>query len=109
MTRLRVTLSSSPLDREVAQLVDQAQRSLIAAIERCESASAATPEARRRVALTRRDLKMALGALGSVRRTQPNYDTDDPDLIELPKRREETRQASVDDVSRVIEAKRGND
>ena len=109
MSRLRATLSSSPLDREIAQLVDQAQRSIQAALRRCESATGTTPEARRRGALTRRDLLKALGALGSVRRTQPNYDTDDPDLIEVPKPPRESRPVSVDEMSRAIEAARGND
>jgi len=52
----------------------------------------ATPEARRRVGATRRDLLQALGALASVRRTQPSYDTTDPDLTETPpKLREKPR------------------
>lgn len=87
MSRLRITLSSSPLDREIAKLVHQAERSLHAALKLCEQAAVTTPEARRRVAATRRDLTSALGALGSVRRTQPAYDTTDSDLSVSPEPR----------------------
>jgi len=110
VSRLRATLSSSPLDREIAQRVDQAQRAIQGALKLCDGAPAATPEGRRRVGATRRDLLQALGALASVRRTQPSYDTSDPDLTEAPpKPRDGPKLTPPDVMAEILRIQNGDD
>lgn len=92
MTRLRATLSSLPIDREIAGHVDTAQRSIRAALRACEGIEV-SPVQRRRVAAVRRDLENILGALTSVRRVGSPYDLNDPDLMDTPRASQPKREA----------------
>lgn len=83
MSRLRVTLSSLPLDREVASRVEAAQREILAALRACRGREE-NPVQRRRVLAVRRDLERILATMSDVRRVGALYDVDDPDLIEAP-------------------------
>lgn len=84
MSRLRATLSTSPLDREVQGQIAVAERALVRALQACRAAAtprkgaAVVPPAH--LARVRRDVEKALGAVMSVRRAVPNYDADDVDL-----------------------------
>jgi len=84
MTRLRATLSTSPVDKAIADKVSDAQRSLQAALRLCDSRRETDPLVRRRMAATRRDIEQALGAMSSVRRVTPLFDQTDPDLTDVP-------------------------
>ena len=83
MSRLRATLSSNPLDREVATRVDAAQREIVAALKACERAEG-SPLAKRRAMAVRRDLTKILGVMSTVRRVSSLYDATDPDLNDSP-------------------------
>lgn len=83
MSRLRATLSSLPIDREIAGHVDTARWSIRAALRVCE-AKEENPVQRRRVMAVRRDLEKILGAMTSVRRVGALYDLSDPDLADTP-------------------------
>lgn len=83
MSRLRATLSTLPIDREVAGHVDAAQRSIRAALRACDG-SESNPVQRRRVMAVRRDLEKILGAMTTVRRVGALYDLNDPDLTGTP-------------------------
>lgn len=83
MSRLRATLSTLPLDREIASHVDTAQRSIREALRACETKEE-NPVQRRRVMAVRRDLEKILGAMTAVRRVGALYDVNDPDLTDTP-------------------------
>jgi hypothetical protein len=83
LSRLRASLSSDPLDREIQSLVADAERKILLALQRCV-ASSRKPDATRNATRTRRDLERCLGALRSVRRSRPSYDMSDPDLQPEP-------------------------
>lgn len=68
MSRLRITLSELPEDREVASKVASAQRLLQDALRVCDYRRESDPVKRRRMMAVRRDLERALGALSNVRR-----------------------------------------
>ncbi len=80
MSRLRATLSASPIDREIQSHVAVAERSLDRAISACRNAQRGDLYRGARVARVRRDLEKALGALQGVHRVVAGYDMDDPDL-----------------------------
>lgn len=82
MSRLRATLSTNPLDQEIAQRVTRAEQEIQGALRAC-SARQDGLLAQRRARAVRRDLERVLGALGSVRRVAAPYDLD-PDLNDLP-------------------------
>jgi hypothetical protein len=84
MTRLRATLSTNPTDKAIAAKVDEAQRSLLAALRLCHDAKGSDLVSGRRVFAVRRDLQRALGALSDVRRIGTPYDTTDSDLTDTP-------------------------
>lgn len=83
MSRLRATLSSLPIDREIAGHVDVAQRAIRAALRACDMKEG-NPVQRRRVLAVRRNLEQILGAMASVRRVGSVYDLNDPDLMNTP-------------------------
>lgn len=80
MSRLRATLSESPVDKAIAAKVAEAQRTLQGALQLFDYRTEPHPGKRRRMLGVRRDLEQALGALSSVRRIGSLYDMDDPDL-----------------------------
>ena len=82
MTRLRASLARSPLDREIATKMNDAERAVLEALRLCLASKGSDPGLRRRVLATSRDLQRILGALNSVRRVEPLYDRNDPDLSE---------------------------
>lgn len=82
MSRLRATLSTSPLDREIAQRVEKARREIINAMDLCNARNESNLVTRRRVAAARRDLSRILGAMDSVRRVGAPFDLEDQDLNE---------------------------
>ena len=80
MSRLRTTLSQSPVDREIQAHVTTAERALAKALQACHTARDSEKYGQAHVARVRRDIERALGALQSVRRVTPMYDAADPDL-----------------------------
>ena len=56
MSRLRATLSENPIDREVARHIDEAQRAIRMALQKCV-AQTDNPFVRRRTMAVRRDLE----------------------------------------------------
>ena len=103
MSRLRVTLSTSPIDREIAQRVESAQRVILEALRMCVDNRDENPVVRRRVLAARRDLERVLGALGSVRRVSALYDVSDTDLSNVPKEPKEPRRKVPEPVVAVPE------
>ena len=93
MSRLRVSLSSSDVDKEIARCVDAAERSLQSALRVCVAAQEREPAKRSRIAAVRRDIHRAIGAMAAIHRVAPRYDTTDPDLTELPPKPREPRVA----------------
>lgn len=82
MSRLRATLSTNPIDQEVARHVDEAQRAIRMALRKCE-ARTDNPVLRRRTMAVRRDLERVLDVMSGVRRVASPYDMD-PDLTGEP-------------------------
>jgi hypothetical protein len=81
MSRLRASLSNSPLDREIQSHVAKAERALMQALLSCQIARKSDLYGQAYVARVRRDLEKALGATQSIRRVTPLYDSSDPDLL----------------------------
>lgn len=81
MSRLRATLSSTPLDREIQTHVAEAERALQQALQRCMLALGDPKINRQHVSRVRRDIEKSLSTLRSVRRINPTYDMSDPDLV----------------------------
>lgn len=102
MSRLRATLSSLPIDREIAGHVDAAQRAIRAALRACE-AKEENPVQRRRVMAVRRDLEKILGAMTSVRRVGSLYDLNDPDLTNTPTPPRPKREAPPSPVAPAVD------
>lgn len=80
MSRLRASLSNSPLDREIQSHVAKAERALMQALLACQTARKNDQYGQAYVARVRRDLERALGATQSIRRVSPGFDFADPDL-----------------------------
>jgi len=80
MSRLRATLSNSPLDRSIQTQVAAAERALRSALQACMNVRNDDTYGRANVARVRRDLQRALGATQSVRRASPSFDMGDKDL-----------------------------
>jgi len=87
LSRLRATLSTNPLDRDIAQRVEKARREIINALDLCNARNESNLVTRRRVAAARRDLGRILGAMDSVRRVRALFDMEDQDLndVALPR------------------------
>lgn len=82
MSRLRTTLSTSPIDRAVQGQVTVAERAVTGALRALAGVKRGDemyPPAH--VSRVRRDLERALGALQGIRRVSPAYDVSDPDLL----------------------------
>lgn len=84
MSRLRASLSTSAIDREIFSRVDSAKRDIFAALRLCDVRHEENPITRRRVMATRRDLEKIIGAMESVRRVRAPYDIGDLDLTGTP-------------------------
>jgi len=80
MSRLRASLSTSPLDREIQAHVAKAELALKQALALCLNTRKSDQYGAAYLARVRRDLERALGATQSVRRVSPGYDVADPDL-----------------------------
>lgn len=80
MSRIRATLSASPIDREIQGQIAVAERAIEIALRACQRARKDDQYGHAHVARVRRDLERALGALRGVRRVVPSYDRFDPDL-----------------------------
>lgn len=100
MTRLRATLALNPLDREIANHVDTAQRSILAAIRLCDVKAkdrdvkdeGGGEVSRTRIHRVREDLKRVMGAMGGVRRVASPYSIEDQAPVPKPIR--ESKAAS---------------
>ena len=82
MSRLRVQLSSSEIDRKVASHMVDAERIFLSALRDCEGyvRSAKNPIEVARTRGVIRDLKGMLRGIAGIRRIRPIYDTEDIDL-----------------------------
>jgi hypothetical protein len=82
MSRLRIRLSNSEIDRKVASYMVDAERILLSALRDCEGymRSAKNPVEVARTRGVIRDLKKMLGMTTGVRRIRPIYDVEDTDL-----------------------------
>lgn len=82
MSRLRASLSNSPLDQVIQSQVATAERAIQVALRALQEVrhkeDPAHPQAH--VARVRRDLERAMGALSNVRRVSPPY-VSDPDFL----------------------------
>ena len=88
MSRLRIQLAKSDIDRRVAVAMGSAERLLVSALRDCEGYARTTvdlSEARRARSVVR-DLRRVLGAITGVRRISPVHNSDDPDLDSTSKR-----------------------
>lgn len=104
MSRLRATLSSAPIDRVVQAHVATAQKALRQALLVCLRQGKEGGYAPAHVARVRRDLMAALGAVESVRRVVPSYDTMDPDFQPMqPYVRPEPAEVPVEEDEDVVE------
>ena len=93
----RMRSSSSPVDREILGLVAQAERSIRRALDVCgqakrESRSPGSHLRYAHVQRTKRDLLQVMGALSSIRRVVPLYETEDdrdldPDMMTAEERK----------------------
>ena len=94
MSRLRVTLSGLPIDREIAAKVDAAKRLLVEAARSCDPRKEMDPMARRRMMAVRRDLDRALAALSGVRRVGvPGAGLEEETPSEKPRRERQPEPA----------------
>lgn len=82
MSRLRIQLSKSEIDRKVASSVTDVERILLSALRDCDRYMRSTknPVEATRARGVIRDLKKVLGAVSGVRRVSPVYDITDEDL-----------------------------
>jgi hypothetical protein len=82
MSRLRIQLSKSDIDRKVATAMESAERLILSTLRSCEVYMRTTenPQESRRARIVVRDLKRALGSVTGVRRVSSIYDAGDPDL-----------------------------
>ena len=80
MSRLRSTLSATPIDKAIQAQVAVAARAIRQALDACIAQGKSGDYAPAYVARVRRDLQGALGAVERVRRVQPRFDVDDPDF-----------------------------
>lgn len=80
MSRYRSNSSTSPIDQEIQQHVVVAERAIQAGMAVLNRARKLDSYSKAHLARVRRDLERALGAISSVRRVNPSYDTLDPDL-----------------------------
>lgn len=91
MSRLRVQLAKSEIDRKVAASMDEVERTLTATLQECVQylRTASNPIEVARTKSVIRDLKSVLGAVSGVRRISPLYNAEVPDLqssVSTPKR-----------------------
>lgn len=79
MSRLRVQLAKSEIDRKVATSMNEVERKLATTLQECVQylRSTSNPIEAARTKSVIRDLKGVLGAVSGVRRINPIYDTED--------------------------------
>lgn len=103
MSRLRASLASTPLDREVSSSLETARRSVLAALRSCEiQAKDRTSPQYRRVVAVKRDLLRVLGAMADVRRVSNGYAVEEiPSAVK--KSKEETLPVPLPEVPPDVE------
>ena len=78
MSRVRTSLSATPLDREVSSRVDSATQLVVSALQVVESKLRDKAYSKPHVVRVQRDLQRCLGALNSVRRVSLNAEEAKP-------------------------------